>query len=206
MTPPKPNTCASLAIGADHVELHCPLAAPVELPWDAYGTVGAVMDHAPARDRWTILPFAAGRGGTMGIAVQVSGMFEGVAHDLIAATMNWHRRIHHWRNHYFLGDGVPVVPSTTIFSACTKERATLSALLLVLQQRTDLRERLQDGPRMQRLATDLNAKQLVSKVQPGGTGRDSVDIVVALHQLGYFHEFGRPLAASTLAPFAALVS
>jgi hypothetical protein len=63
----------------------------------------------------------------------------------------------------------------------------------VLHTQKNLRPRLDNADRVNRLASDLQAGWLGHPIPHTGVGRDSTDIHTALRQGGFVHRFRRPL-------------
>ena len=115
------------------------------------------------------------------------------SHVLFAATMIRLRRYHHgWSSGNLTGYVLPIVPDA-LHASCSKERATLQALVRLIASRPEVRERLADPQRMARLAVDLTTRPLGVVHERTGMSRDGLDAVTAMHQAGFVHRFGRPL-------------
>lgn len=156
--------CISLLLREESVELMYLSERPVDLTWESFGKIRSAMD-GPVVDGWGISPFAAGRGGVMGVAVRVSGRFDLASHDLRRATMGWWRRFNQWpMGGALTGRLLPVLPVYHNISGRTRERDSLTALTTVLARRDDLRAALRDQVRVARLAHDLSQKLLPSRV------------------------------------------
>jgi hypothetical protein len=170
---------------------------PVLLDWDAFGQLDSVMDGKPARDGWAIVPWTVGRAGGFGVAVRVSGRFEGTAAPLLKATSRrWSGRDSSRSS--LTGRSLPVLRGRSVASAFLDEYSVLLALCSVVHDDAAVRPRLDDGERAARLASDLSRTSLRFRAIPTGAGRDSTDIHVALRQAGFVHRYNRPLTDAGL--------
>lgn len=188
----------TVALHLDPVGARLVLAShpQVTLPWDEYGSVGWVMD-GPARDGWLVEAFIPGRA-EAGLAVRASGMLAVQSHHLFVASMTrWRRYNHWWASGTLTGHVLPIVPDA-FHASCSKERATVQALMRLLAARPDLRERLADSQRVTRLAVDLATRPLGVVHERTGITRDGLDTVTAMHQAGFVHRLGRPLPGDHL--------
>lgn len=188
----------ALSLAADAVRVSTSGLDPVTLPWALYGENTGGMGSVP-RDGWLITSFALGRYAEFGVAVHVTGELVVSTHDLYRTTMSRWRRFHAWgRGRLGTGQGLPIVPAWTAVGICEAERATLGALLTVLSQEPGLRQRLSEPLRLQQLAQDLSVRVLGPVVEKGGIGRDSADVLHAMHKAGFVHRYGRPLAIGSV--------
>lgn len=177
------------------------LCAPVTLDWELYGRVANVMDGPSRPDGWAVVPWTDGRAGPLGVAVQVSGRLEDMTAALYSATSSVWRRFNAAMGSSLIGHSLPVLPNNTAFDPAFKEFSLLAALCAVLHDMPNLRPRLGDSGRVQRLARDLEAQRLKRSAAGSGVSGDAVDIHFALVKLGYTHRYTRPLApcSSTVA-------
>ena len=190
--------CADLHIGSGAAALVIPDREAVELPWQSYGVPKWVMDGPPL-DRWCVTHFTLGRGLLFGIGIAVSGQIDERAASLWKTTMNpWRRLNHLFESGTTTGHCVPIVAATSALHLCSAERATLGALCIVLHARPELRARLDERARAERLAHDLSTRPLPGVVIDESIRGRTLDIEIALHQLGYVHRFGRPLPGQSV--------
>ena len=77
--------------------------------------------------------------------------------------------------------------------AMQAERKRSKALGRRLDRRPAVQNACSDPGRMRRLAMDLSSGLRTRAVEFGAVFRDATDIEVAMRQVGFVHEFGRPL-------------
>lgn len=197
--PPSVSRVVSLRFDPDGVVVSSPASHPVTLGWDAYrtGPTAALNLTSPATqqtaDGWTITYWREQL--PAGLAVQLGGAYAEASRDLLAATSTFLRKHTNWIG---IENRLPVLPRTTVASNCSKERGTLDALCAVLSDQPGLRARLAEPQRMKQLASDLASHLVAAPAEHTGFLRDSTDVIVALHQAGFAHRYGRPLRAGTL--------
>jgi hypothetical protein len=87
-----------------------------------------------------------------------------------------------------------------------RERATLAALASVLAARPELRRALSDPTRAARLATDLANGMLPDPPTARRGSPDRARIEHALHTVGGFHRYGRPLPGAAMPSLGEIVA
>ena len=133
------------------------------LPGDVHGEVPSVMDRRTG-DCWMVTSWTSGRGGPMGIGLQVAGEFVERARPLRLATTSWWQR---WDQAFSGGDlegtRLPMLPSSTVFNAARRERETLRALTELLARRHEARTHLTDPARAARRLATFRAGWLATR-------------------------------------------
>lgn len=169
-------------------------APDVTLPWAAYVPDATAASLAPGADIWTIGWWTTGQAGQFGVAVITHGVLSDSVQPTYEATRTWWRAMDLRRSGRTAGTPLPVLPGASEFSRYAAERSTLGALCHVLRDRTDLRHRLEEPARMQRLATALRKHLLPLRSTPQHPTGNTADVLRAMRQAGYVHPFGRPLS------------
>lgn len=160
--------------------------AGVTLPWAAFVPDGS--------DGWAISWWTSGQAGMFGVAVVVHGVLVESTAALASATRTPWRSFDLRRSGHDTGVALPVLPGSSEFSRYQAERGTLAALCHVLRDRTDLRHRLEQPVRMERLAREMQRDLLPPRTPPAHPARGVADVLAAMRQAGYVHRFGRPLS------------
>jgi hypothetical protein len=140
-----------------------------------------------------------GKSGQAGIALLVTGTVRDGCAELLRETCGLGRRIAE-RDQAFAT--MPIVRSSSPALTFEAERDTLAALVALLQQCPDLRDRLDDQPRMLRLVAELNAGCEPAPTPMSAITRDRIDILTAMAQSSVAHDRGRPLPGQRTIPCA----
>ena len=168
-------------------------AAAVTLPWSAYLPERvAAASTGSGDDSWTIGWWTTGQAGRFGVSVITRGALSESTEGIAAATQTMWRAFDLRRSGHTSGVVLPVLPGASEFSRHEAARSTLAALCHVMRDRTDLRDRLEEPARMQRLATELQRNLMPARTTPQKPARDTADVLQAMRQAGYVHPFGRP--------------
>lgn len=181
-----------------------PGVAPVALSWDDYGARRELVD-GPVRDGWQITTYAPGRPTRHGVAIRVSGAYDVASHDMIRVVGTFGYRFGFRHGGTVIGGHYIAFLPGVFLAPHRPERATLAALATILSRRPGLRSALSSSKRTARLAQDLSSGMLPDPPTRTGFARDSVDILIAMHSLGVYHRFGRPLPGEPLPTLNELV-
>jgi hypothetical protein len=184
----------ALRLQPEGAEVGSGTLAPVLLQWSEYRALGGLGGPDDA-DGWRLGAFSHGRGGPFGIAVLLGGHCVAACHDLWRATMPRHRRYQaFWQGTTGrLVRVLPIMPSSSAFTRCERERTTLEVLGSVVHERSDVRGALESAWAAAQLANDLSEHLLGPPKYAIALHRDEVDIEVARIAAGFVHRYGRPL-------------
>ncbi|MEY4230043.1 MAG: hypothetical protein RLZZ362_892 [Actinomycetota bacterium] len=174
-------------------------AAAVTLPWSAYlPEPVAAASNGPGDDSWTIGWWTSGQAGRFGVSVITRGELSESTQEIAAATQTRVRTLDLRRSGHKSGVVLPVLPGASEFSRYEAERSTIAAMCHVLCERTDLRHRLEEPARMQRLASVLQRTFMPARSTPQKPAPNTADVLRAMRQAGYVHPFGRPLSRADI--------
>ena len=143
-------------------------------------------------------PEYAARARDLGITVITRGALSASTQEIAAATQTRVRALDLRRSGHKGGVVLPVLPGASEFSRYEAERSTIAAMCHVLRERSDLRLRLEEPARMQRLATELQRKFMTARATPQKPSGNTADVLRAMRQAGYVHPFGRPLSRADI--------
>lgn len=201
LIPGRPSAhAADLRLGEDRVEVIAGgIAASVE--WADF-TSGYRSNERTA-DWWSIGPWTYGRGGPIGVGMQVAGRCAASTEPVRRARKSWRNRLNR-----FLQDGtvVPLCGAGHISWAVEADCAVVAVLCTVLADEPELRSRLHEPARIARLAGDLADQPHAPVPFRMGARRVTTEVLTALHLLGFEHRYGgRPLPGTMLPPADELV-
>lgn len=180
-----------LVVSTDH-------APDVTLPWSAYVPDSAAASIGPGADIWSIGWWTQGQAGQFGVSVVTHGALSDSVEATADATRTWWRALDLRRSGRTTGTALPMLPGASEFSRYAPERSTLGALCHVLRDRTDLRHRLEEPARMQRLGEAVRKHLLPGRAAPKNPTGNTADVLRAMRQAGYVHPFGRPLSRADI--------
>ena len=196
LIPGRPTrNAADLCLGPEHVELRAH-GATSELSWKALDT------------NWTIDPWRQRLWPTAGAyndstAVHTKGIASNaVAPVLIALSAHTHRLISRDPIRHAFDHG-PVVPlhRSPMQSAHNGERTTAWALCRLLATRPELRPRLVEGSRMDRLGSQMAQDPSGSTANDASLKRTTTEILTAMRRAKLTHPLGgRPVPGDRLVP------
>lgn len=151
----------------------------------------SIRSSAHAGDTWRIAPWSAGRAGPIGIGIAVEGCYVEASYDLRRAALTLMARIDRLFQH---DTAVPLCARSAVSRAVDAQRELAAALCDLLADRPDLRDRLADPSRVERLVADITSAGLGSPPAAYGLRQSTTDVIWAMRQLGFGHRLhGRPL-------------
>lgn len=164
------------------------------LAWEDFERIDLELENCIGPSRWSISGWGRsryGENGSRGVGVRSDPLYGEAVRQLYTECRTL------WRRARWAAEPcrktLPVLPREVVFFPHFGELATLRALADVLHTHEQLRSRLADANRANRLADSLRAEWLRDPIPHTGSGRDSTDIHTALRQGGFVHRFGRPL-------------
>ncbi|MEX0848172.1 MAG: hypothetical protein WD023_10385 [Ilumatobacteraceae bacterium] len=195
----------TLSLTEPGLELSMERSSTITLPWAAYVPDSATSSLDPAADSWTISWWTSGQAGRFGVAIVVRGVFIESTRAIAASTQTRWRAFDLRRSGHTSGVALPVLPGASEFTRYEAERSTMSALCHVMRDRADLRPRLGEQARMDRLAREVQRDLLPLHAAPARPGQAVADVLGAMRQAGYVHRFGRPLSRAEVERSALVV-
>lgn len=182
---PSGRSC-DLLLAPDFVVIQADDVA-ARLHWRDFSTESSVG----AKGRWCVTPWSFGRGGDIGVGIELDGCYVDATEDL----RRRRRSVINLINRSLQSGAVaPLCAVGHISRAVDADRAMVSVLCSVLAERPAARQRLDDARTVHRLIDDMLSQR--HDVVPFVTGgkRRTVEILTALRSLGYEHRLGgRPL-------------
>ncbi len=173
-------------------------------PLPGVPVIRSATERAAAGTGWWLTTWASGNSGPAGVAVAVSG-------DDVEHTARVRELRSSWRNRWTRLDAkdvaIPLVVASMLDPRIDAERGIVTVLCQVLAGRPELRARLAERGRTERLLADIRRRPLpaVSDVDP--ITRRPLEVVLSLRRLGYTHVLdGRPLPDEVLPPLDEVVS
>ncbi len=206
---PTRHTC-DMTVGPDGVVLTAGWTSTT-LPWGHHRAHPAPIAFDPTYrsanggDGWWLTAWSSGNnGGTTGIAVAVVG-------DDAERTTRVRKLRSTWRTRLgrlgATGEAVPLVIGALLEPRLDAERGIIAVLCQVLAERPELRARLADRGRTERLLADLRRRPLPMVLDIDHASRRPFEVGSSLKRLGYTHALrGRPLPDEVLPPLNEVVS
>lgn len=176
-----------LGLGSEFAEVRARGANPVSLPWR--GASEANVEWWISSWAW-VKQWQPGESNAAGVAVLITGSARAKCVEVIHAINSLGRRLTERDQAYA---SLPIVRSDSPAHTFEAERDTLRALVSMLESRTNLRARLDDRERMQRLVRELSVGCVALPRPTKALSRDRIDIRTAIVQSGLVYEHGRPV-------------
>jgi hypothetical protein len=180
---PARRRAVRLRLTPEGPEAFCGSVPPLLLAWDHQAAGLSAIGREPGPDTWGLIEWGSGDEECYGLGLQLDGAYVAAGAQLRRATR---RRL------AARTKPLPIIRGSGMYRTVPRERDTLRALFAVLSDRPELRRRLAEGGRMQRLAGDLTVGLVQLPTTPF-MRRDPDGIIDAMEREGLGHPYGRPL-------------
>lgn len=192
MWSPGHERTVALLLGPVRAMVICGDLTPIALAWDEHRTTVAASN---GHDDWAVAPLRADVREYNGLVVLLTSRYAAAAAPILEATTprDLLGEMHALRSDPYIR--LPIAPRTKTDTGLTyvAERATMNALISVLADRPELRQRLADQRRTAQLAADISKGML----RPPDTAivhrRRTREILAAMDAAGLAHPYHRPL-------------
>ncbi|MEQ1787426.1 MAG: hypothetical protein ABL966_10260 [Acidimicrobiales bacterium] len=159
----------------------------VVFPWGDYR-------NAKPPDSWWMVQWGGGRIWEIGIGLYATGTYAQASSAIRRRTRTIWSRWDQWFTGY---ESVPLYPLILGRPGGTADLVITQVLCELLAEHPELRPRLGERPRVERLIADMTSIRHSQHYARTGGRRRTVEVLTSMRVLGYVHHHGRPLPDGT---------